>query len=41
MKVKGIGEQSFLKLKSLVTVGETKASAVKPPAFSTVILRFR
>ncbi len=29
MNVKGIGEKSFLKLKSLVTVGETKASAVK------------
>jgi competence protein ComEA len=29
MNVKGIGEKSFLKLKSLVTVGETKASAAK------------
>lgn len=29
MNVKGIGEKSFLKLKSLVTVGETKAAAAK------------
>ena len=29
MNVKGIGEKSFLKLKSLVTVGEAKASAAK------------
>ena len=29
MNVKGIGEKSFLKLKSLVTVGEIKASAAK------------
>jgi competence protein ComEA len=27
MNVKGIGEKSFLKLKSMVTVGEAKASA--------------
>jgi competence protein ComEA len=27
MNVKGIGEKSFLKLKPLVTVGETKSSA--------------
>jgi competence protein ComEA len=29
MNVKGIGEKSFLKLKSLVTVGEAKSSAAK------------
>jgi hypothetical protein len=29
MNVKGIGEKSFLKLKSLVTVGDVKASAAK------------
>ena len=29
MNVKGIGEKSFLKLKPLVTVGESKAAAAK------------